>query len=150
MMGLTSMDLGNANGSPASSPLAWSNSWPKWSPFLQQYNGHQLLWIAFSLVRQGSSPSEAPSPPVVPARLFRAAMLVNILNPKVALFFLAFLPQFVDPAAAVPAAQILCLGLRPQAIPNSPLTLNRRLIQGCVVAVRQRSPANHADRRRSP
>jgi threonine/homoserine/homoserine lactone efflux protein len=38
-------------------------------------------------------------------------MLVNILNPKVALFFLAFLPQFVDPAASVPAAQILCLGL---------------------------------------
>jgi hypothetical protein len=53
---------------------------------------------------------EAP-PAIVPARLFRAAMLVNILNPKVALFFLAFLPQFVDPAAALPAVQILCLGL---------------------------------------
>ena len=38
-------------------------------------------------------------------------MLVNVLNPKVALFFLAFLPQFVDPQASVPAAQILCLGL---------------------------------------
>ncbi len=45
------IDLGNANGSPASSPLAWSNSWPKWSPFLQQYKGHQLLWIAFSSTR---------------------------------------------------------------------------------------------------
>ena len=44
-------------------------------------------------------------------RLFRAAALVNMLNPKVALFFLAFLPQFVDPHAAVPAVQILCLGL---------------------------------------
>ena len=69
-----------------------------------------LLWIAFSLVRAKDAPGEAP-PPIVPARLFRSAMLVNILNPKVALFFLAFLPQFVDPAASLPAAQILCLGL---------------------------------------
>jgi threonine/homoserine/homoserine lactone efflux protein len=69
-----------------------------------------LLWIAFSLVRAKDAPANA-TPPVVPARLFRSAMLVNILNPKVALFFLAFLPQFVDPAASLPAVQILCLGL---------------------------------------
>jgi threonine/homoserine/homoserine lactone efflux protein len=69
-----------------------------------------MLWIAFSLIRGGGSSNEA-APPVMPARLFRSAMLVNILNPKVALFFLAFLPQFVDPAATMPAAQILCLGL---------------------------------------
>jgi hypothetical protein len=49
--GSSAVDLGNANGSPSASPLAWSNSWPKWSPFLQQYQGHQLLWIAFSSTR---------------------------------------------------------------------------------------------------
>src|SRR4051812_35498916 len=39
-----------------------------------------LLWIAFSLVRSGKAAGEAP-PPILPARLFRSAMLVNILNP---------------------------------------------------------------------
>ena len=70
-----------------------------------------LLWLAFSLLRGGDAPAGNVRPPGAPWRLFRAAMLVNILNPKVALFFLAFLPQFVNPAAQVPALQILCLGL---------------------------------------
>ena len=68
-----------------------------------------LLWIAFSLIRSKDAPPDAAPRPT--SRVFRSAVLVNILNPKVALFFLAFLPQFVDPAARVPAAQILCLGL---------------------------------------
>ena len=72
-----------------------------------------LLWIAFSLVRSGGGGIEDADvrPGTAGWPLFRAAMLVNILNPKVALFFLAFLPQFVDAAAASPAVQILCLGL---------------------------------------
>ena len=35
----------------AGSPLKFSNSWPKWSPFLQNYKGDKLLWIAFSSTR---------------------------------------------------------------------------------------------------
>jgi len=71
-----------------------------------------LLYIAVSLIlSRGGVADENPRPRLSGWRLFRAAALVNILNPKVALFFLAFLPQFVDPAAAMPWLQILCLGL---------------------------------------
>ena len=44
-------------------------------------------------------------------RLFRQGLVVNVLNPKTALFFFAFLPQFVDPDAGAAAAQILVLGV---------------------------------------
>jgi len=70
-----------------------------------------LLYIAISLLRAGKPADEKTTPRLSGWRLFRAAALVNLLNPKVALFFLAFLPQFVDPSASVPAVQILCLGL---------------------------------------
>jgi threonine/homoserine/homoserine lactone efflux protein len=45
-----------------------------------------------------------------PWRIFRRGVLVNVLNPKTALFFLALLPQFVDPGRGPVLAQILVLG----------------------------------------
>jgi threonine/homoserine/homoserine lactone efflux protein len=46
-----------------------------------------------------------------PRRLFWQGAIVNIFNPKTALFFLAFLPQFVDPSAGPVAPQMLVLGV---------------------------------------
>ena len=52
----------------------------------------------------------APRGPASGNRLFWQGAVVNILNPKTALFFLAFLPQFVDPGAGPVAPQMLVLG----------------------------------------
>ncbi|MCB6179161.1 LysE family translocator [Rhodobacter sp. Har01] len=68
-----------------------------------------LLWLAWNNLRAGPvRPGTAAAMPL--PRIFRDALVVNLLNPKVALFILAFLPQFVDPAGPV-LAQFVVLGL---------------------------------------
>jgi hypothetical protein len=47
----TPVDLQKANGSSLASPQNLSNSYPRWSPFVQTYNGGRLLWLAFSSTR---------------------------------------------------------------------------------------------------
>jgi threonine/homoserine/homoserine lactone efflux protein len=60
----------------------------------------------------GRDAGAAPSAPVPHGlrRVFAQGVLVNVLNPKTALFFFAFLPQFVDPRRGPVAYQILFLG----------------------------------------
>jgi hypothetical protein len=49
--GATPVDLEKANGSAASSPIPLSNSYPRWTPFVQTYKGEKLLWFTFSSTR---------------------------------------------------------------------------------------------------
>jgi threonine/homoserine/homoserine lactone efflux protein len=63
------------------------------------------------LLRRPRPDSSQALPPARPGAVFAQAVLTNVLNPKVALFFLAFLPQFVDPARGSTLAQIVLLGL---------------------------------------
>jgi hypothetical protein len=49
--GSVPIDMEKANGSAAASPVDASNSWPRWSPFVQMYHGSPLLWVTFSSTR---------------------------------------------------------------------------------------------------
>jgi threonine/homoserine/homoserine lactone efflux protein len=63
------------------------------------------------LARSADGPEPEPRGPASLSRLFWHGVVVNVLNPKTALFFLAFLPQFIDPAAGPVAPQMLVLGM---------------------------------------
>jgi threonine/homoserine/homoserine lactone efflux protein len=72
-----------------------------------------LIWLGISLFRARTEDGEslAPAPQKSARRAFIESVTVEVLNPKTALFFMAFLPQFIDPAADFPVwLQFLLLG----------------------------------------
>jgi threonine/homoserine/homoserine lactone efflux protein len=87
---------------------AWAFGIVKW------LGAAYLVWLGVSMLR--ARPARAPDAPgphlrATGARVFWQGALTNALNPKVALFFLAFLPQFIDPSAQGQALAFLALGL---------------------------------------
>jgi RhtB (resistance to homoserine/threonine) family protein len=75
--------------------------------------GAYLIFLGIKMLldrrRQLSLPSNFRRRTTIAA--FRQGVFTNVLNPKVALFFLAFLPQFIDPASNMKLLAFLALGL---------------------------------------
>jgi threonine/homoserine/homoserine lactone efflux protein len=80
-----------------------------------------LAWLGLCMLRQALRQGQEPAPtplelkgrcsaPATWVSHFRAGLLTNVLNPKVALFFLAFLPQFVPANSPQPTLSFLLLG----------------------------------------
>lgn len=75
-----------------------------------------LLYLAWQSLRPGGAvvfapePSSLAPPPDRGRRLFAMGLITNLLNPKIAVLYVALLPQFVDPALGSVATQSLLLG----------------------------------------
>lgn len=99
-----------------------------------------LLWLAWQAVRPGgTAPFEARALPAAPpGKLFRMGFLTNLLNPKVAMFYLSFFPQFIHPERGSVLLQSLQLGAAQMA---SSAVVNTTMIVGAasITAVLSRS-----------
>ncbi len=71
-----------------------------------------LVYLGIQKLRERIEPQQVEQPHSATLRqIFSQGVVVNLLNPKLALFFFAFLPQFVNPARGSVALQSLLLGL---------------------------------------
>lgn len=68
-----------------------------------------LLWMAWAVLKDRGGLSVHPAEPKSPAGLVKSGILLNILNPKLPLFFVAFIPQFVPVGS--PIGLLVELGL---------------------------------------
>lgn len=90
--------------------LLAASAWALW--VLKGLGAAYLLWLAWHAWQAGGNPiARQDMPAMQPLQAYLRGVWMNASNPKVALFFLAFLPQFVQPQWTLPAwAQVLLLG----------------------------------------
>ena len=92
-------------------------AWPFGYEIVRYAGAAYLIYLGVRLLvqRRAASPTRAITPGQLAAEplavIFRQGVITNVLNPKVALFFLAFLPQFVSPAKGAVGLQMAALGL---------------------------------------
>jgi threonine/homoserine/homoserine lactone efflux protein len=111
---------------------------------LQLAGGTYLIWLGARSLRAAWVGAALVLPGAVPARrVLLQGALTNLTNPKVALFFLAFLPQFVDPGRAPEWAQMLILG---PILPLVSVPIFAALIAGAAGAASRLSHSARAAR----
>jgi len=118
-----------------------------------------LIWLGIKTFREARIAVDIHAEPTGARRAFREGIVVEALNPKTAAFFLAFLPQFVDPTAGPVWLQFLLLGLvsvtlntavdvvvalvasQARSLAVARPSLLRRLRQGAGLAIASLGPA---------
>ena len=85
--------------------------WPAAFLVVKWIGAAYLLYLGVKILLAPDGPVRVDSTSRSPGWVaFRQGVLVNVLNPKIAIFFLAFLPQFVDPGTGDATTQLLILG----------------------------------------
>lgn len=78
---------------------------------LRVFGALYLLYLAWQAIKASRSTLQTDKAPVLSdIALYRRGIIMNLSNPKIAIFFLAFLPQFTDPAAGSLSSQLMLLG----------------------------------------
>ena len=112
---------------------------------LQLAGGLYLLWLGVQSLRAAWAGAAAALPATAVRRVVLQGALTNLTNPKVALFFLAFLPQFVstDPGRAPEWVQVLLLG---PVLPLVSVPVFAVLIAGAAKAASRLARSGRASR----
>jgi threonine/homoserine/homoserine lactone efflux protein len=89
---------------------AWAFTTLKWAGALYLlYVGFRLVWDSFGASPRRKAPDRMPATTL--RAIFVQGLLTNVLNPKVAMFFMAFLPQFIDTDSPSKVLAFVTLGL---------------------------------------
>jgi threonine/homoserine/homoserine lactone efflux protein len=86
-------------------------AWPMLYDGLRILGGAYLIWLAVQTWRQRHNVLEVGSAPATAGQIVVKGALINLLNPKLTLFFVSFLPQFVPPTDPAPMLTMGLMGL---------------------------------------
>ena len=110
-LGISAADLAHTLFA-ATGVTALVAAWPPSFDVLRFAGALYLLWLAVQALRNcGGLRPGAQALPAGFGRIVRMALLNNLVNPKALLFFMVFLPQFVDPSRGSVPLQLLQLGV---------------------------------------